>query len=472
MFSNLLRTQVRKSSAPRAILTVEALESRLTPYVNSGNLWLQPQLLSLSFMPDGTNLGGVTSNLFSTMDAKWATSVWQKEILRSAQVYAQQTNINFTVVSDDGSVSGSGDYQQGAGNFGDIRIGAFASSGGSLGTSTFPQPACNYSAGGDFVFNSNQPWVINQTGGYDLFTVSAHEIGHSLGLGHSTQSTAVLYSLYTGIKSSLRTDDINGIRNIYSGNSARLQDSYDASSANGSFATATDVTGTLAGDLTSLVTDRDITTTSDLDYYKVTAPAGTTGTLVVKIQSSGLSLLSPLVKVYNAAQQEIGSASGLNQYGATLTVTINGVAAGQDYYVMVDGADATAFGTGKYAMTLNFGSAASPTVPLPNTQTANGSPLTCGGGIANKEHDDDHDHDHDHDHGTAPVVSQDTALVQFLNVRTTGTTVAAAPATLREVQPAIQAVDQVFAAAEADATEVEAADATTEQDELFANLFA
>src|SRR5262249_21128659 len=39
---------------------------------------------------------------------------------------------------------------------------------------------------------------------------------------------------------------------------------------------------------------------------------------------------------------------------------------------------------GRYAMTLNFGTGPSPTVPLPNTQTPNGNPIVGGGGQADK----------------------------------------------------------------------------------------
>ena len=65
-----------------------------------------------------------------------------------------------------------------------------------------------------------------------------------------------------------------------------------------------------------------------------------------------------------------------------LTLTVNSIVAGQTYYVKLDGADNTAIGTGKYAMTLNFGTGANPTVPMPNTQTLNGDPLSGGGGMA------------------------------------------------------------------------------------------
>ncbi len=70
------RSRTRSPFIPRAFPRLEQLESRVVPYVTSGNAWPVPQLITLSFMPDGTNLGGVTSNLMSTFNAKWATSTW------------------------------------------------------------------------------------------------------------------------------------------------------------------------------------------------------------------------------------------------------------------------------------------------------------------------------------------------------------------------------------------------------------
>src|SRR5205807_1788068 len=143
---------------------------------------------------------------------------------------------------------------------------------------------------------------------YDLFSVATHEIGHALGLDHSSFTSAVEYATYNGVASALTADDIAGIRSIYSGGNPRSPDRYDAVAGNGSFLTATDITA---------------------------------------------------------------------------TVTIN-VSAGQQYYIVVAGANATAFGTGAYALTLNFGSGAAPTVAPPNTQTPNGNPLNGGGGLADR----------------------------------------------------------------------------------------
>ena len=113
--------------------------------------------------------------------------------------------------------------------------------------------------------------------------------------------------------------------------------------------------------------------------------------------------------VYAADQTTVlGTASGLNQYGTTLTVTIAGVTAGEHFYVKVQGADATAFSTGNYAMTLNFGNGASPTVPLPQTQTPNGNPITAGGGEADSLPGHAHSHHNSphhprHQHSGHPV---------------------------------------------------------------------
>src|SRR5262249_5952974 len=153
---------------------------------------------------------------------------------------------------------------------------------------------------------------------YDLFTVAAHEIGHALGLYHGALSS-VMQSPYPGTKTALALDDISGIRNIYSSNLVRSKDSYDAVASNDTFLTASNITSLIdATNLTALVNNLDITTTADLDYYTFTAPAGTTGTMTVQVQSSGLSLLAPQLKVYAADQTTLlGSASGLNQYGTT-----------------------------------------------------------------------------------------------------------------------------------------------------------
>jgi hypothetical protein len=377
-------SRIKHPALRKAQLRLEALESRLTPYSVSGNAWIHPNLLTISFVPDGTNLGGVSSNLTGQWNGAFgSSSAWQNVILKAAQSWAQQTNLNFSVITDGGGGSGTGSYQQGASSMGDIRIGGFNfNNPGLLALGYMPPPVNNYSLAGDMVFNTAQVFNINGLD-YDVYTVALHEFGHALGLNHSANATAVMYSAYAGVVTGLAADDIAGIRNIYSGNNARSPDSYDASASNGTSATASNITSTInQSTLTAALSNLDITTTSDVDYYKFAAPSGGTGQLTVKVQSSGLSLLAPCLKIYDASQTLLGSATGTGNLGSTVSKTVS-VTAGQTYYVRVAGANTTAFGTGAYGLTLNFGSGSSPTLSLPNNQTLNGSPLSGGGGVAN-----------------------------------------------------------------------------------------
>lgn len=363
---------------------IEGLEPRLVLYAASGNAWPSPQLVTISFQPDGTNLGGAYSDLNSVFNANQGLNgVWQSEILRAAQVWAQQTNLNFVVVSDNGDGIGSGAYQQGSNVIGDIRIGGFDFGAGnsSLAQAFDPPPINNFSIAGDIQFNTAMPFGVGNY--YDLFTVAVHEFGHALGLDHSSTSTAVMYGTYNGIKSSLTTDDTNGIRDIYSNNNVRTKDHFEGANGNETLNDATNINSELKQSTDGLKEDDlDITTTSDVDCFKVKLQAWTGSTMTVKVQSTGLSMLAPKVTVYAENKTTVlGTATGTN--GSTISVTVTGVGNNDVFYIKVQGANTTAFGTGAYGMTVDCGSSgATPTLSFPNTTLANGSPQSSGGGEA------------------------------------------------------------------------------------------
>ncbi len=365
--------------------TVEGLESRVVLYSASGNMWPNPQLITISFMPDGTNLGGgVSSNLVSSFNSKASLDgKWESIILQAAQTWAQQTNINFAVVPDDGAPAGSGPDEQGAPGFGDIRIGGYNFGSSTLALTYQPPSANNFSIAGDMTFNTGQSFNVGST--YDLFTVAMHEFGHALGLNESSVSSAVEYPSYTGRKTGLASDDIAGIRSIYSGGAPRTADAYNiGGSSNGTLSTAASINSLIIkSSLTALVPNLDITSAGQSEYFSFTAPSGAGSTFALDVQSTGLSLLSPEVTVYGSnGSTVLASSSGEGQFGTTLTVNLSGVTAGELFYVKGQGADTTQMGTGRYALGLNFKGTTPPTEPSPIVVEAAGTPEHAGDGQA------------------------------------------------------------------------------------------
>ncbi|KAI8541560.1 hypothetical protein RHMOL_Rhmol08G0071600 [Rhododendron molle] len=70
---------------------------------------------------------------------------------------------------------------------------------------------------GRFHYDADETWSAGPTpGAFDLETVALHEIGHLLGLGHSSVPDAIMYaSISQGVAKGLDGDDIQGIKALY-----------------------------------------------------------------------------------------------------------------------------------------------------------------------------------------------------------------------------------------------------------------
>jgi hypothetical protein len=104
---------------PRKLI-LELLEARDTP-ATFGIPWPDAGSLSLSFVPDGTQVGGQQSQLFSLLNAIAPTQTWEQVILRAFQTWAAPTNINLSVGPDSGAPLGTPGTIQHDPRFGDLR---------------------------------------------------------------------------------------------------------------------------------------------------------------------------------------------------------------------------------------------------------------------------------------------------------------------------------------------------------------
>ena len=132
------------------------------------------------------------------------------DLVRQAfALWASQTPLTFTESDDENTASivigwasrdhGDGDPFDGAGDV--------------LAHASFPNP---YNDRQVFLhFDDDERWVDSESRNVDLLTVAAHEIGHTLGLAHSSDPGALMYPSYDGPRRFLGDDDIAGIQELY-----------------------------------------------------------------------------------------------------------------------------------------------------------------------------------------------------------------------------------------------------------------
>jgi len=134
----------------------------------------------------------------------------EREVVKQAfALWAQESPLTFTEVTSQADADMVIGWATGDHGDGD----PFDGPGEVLAHASFPNPYDNSQV---FLhFDDDERWVNSDSDNVDLLTVAAHEIGHTLGLAHSSEPSALMYPSYSGPHRSLGADDIQGVQSLY-----------------------------------------------------------------------------------------------------------------------------------------------------------------------------------------------------------------------------------------------------------------
>lgn len=173
--------------------------------------------ISYSFMPTGTSCAAESLGCTITAlgDFGPAFSVWKTEVQAALAAWAAVADLTFIEVPDLGEAFNAATQLSG-----DLRFGGhfFDGAGGTLAHGFYP-PNNGLSAAGDMHYDTGDCWEATMDGTadlcFDIFQVTAHEIGHALGLDHTAVPASLMNPFYTEAFSGPQADDIAGMRFIY-----------------------------------------------------------------------------------------------------------------------------------------------------------------------------------------------------------------------------------------------------------------
>jgi hypothetical protein len=183
----------------------------------------------------------------------------------------------------------------------------FDGPGGVLAHTFYPANPNQEPIAGDMHLDDSETWNIGKS--VDLFSVTLHELGHALGLGHSDNPNDVMYPYYK-MNTGLQAGDIAAIQTMY------------ASQTGAAPAPSPTPTPTPTGSALTLTVNAAASTTTASSVSLTGAAAGGSGTISVSWSTASSSVAISGTASGSAAAWTISSialAMGVN----TITITVS-----------------------------------------------------------------------------------------------------------------------------------------------------
>ncbi|KAG8366852.1 hypothetical protein BUALT_Bualt16G0011100 [Buddleja alternifolia] len=207
---------------PTGILDAETTSKMITPRcgmpdIVEGTNSMQPSERSRGVSSSSIPIHVVSHYTFFPGNPRWPSSKTHltygflpntppsaiNAVTRAFQRWASATHFRFSQAQNSDLVIGFHRLNHGDGY-------PFDGPGGTLAHAFAP-------TNGRFHYDADERWSSGPVAGaFDLETVALHEIGHLLGLGHSSVVEAIMYpNISPGTTKNLNADDIQGIRVLY-----------------------------------------------------------------------------------------------------------------------------------------------------------------------------------------------------------------------------------------------------------------
>lgn len=201
--------------------SADAVENGEPVYFCPGGLnpygYIQPMWATNGPGWDGSGLGAAALTYhFSNNTPDISIADQETACTDAMSIWSQFAAITWTPAASSG-LNQSVDIGWYTGSHGDSY--PFDGPGGDLAHAFYPAPNPNpETIAGDMHFDDDDTWEIGDPGpGFDQFTIALHELGHSLGLLHSTDPAAVMRPGFSEntVLTTLHADDIAGIQSLY-----------------------------------------------------------------------------------------------------------------------------------------------------------------------------------------------------------------------------------------------------------------
>lgn len=343
---------MKRRNRPTRRSNIENLETRIL-FSRGDGVFSGFGSLTFSIAPDGTNIGREKSALVSQLDKVATTSQWESVIARAFQTWIANADINIGRVLDSGMASGVYGPTRGDERFGDIRLSGF-----NFATDTYAEAVDESvrSVGtwaGDIFFNTAAPWTSLN----DIQAVALHELGHVLGLDHSTDPNSPMHAHGPSNSLNLTANDIAQLQAIHG---ARPADPNEGNHGNNTIDRASAIKGadddlTVASGFSGgqvWIQFGDLLNAQDVDVYEIKTSLNYSGPMAFEVRSSGLSLSRLSGKVTDRNGNVLGSAAMSGDMGGVLRIDLASTNPAAKYYLHVAVGDDPFWAQGDYSVTI------------------------------------------------------------------------------------------------------------------------